>query len=141
MKKHDRIVAVVREWVEKAEEDFAVAVFLVGKSGSCPAAVVCFHAQQAIEKYLKAALVAGEIAFPKTHKIKQIMALMPPRERPVLSGRDQDRLTDYATVTRYPGAYDPITLSEARRAVALARRVRSEMRKHLPKESLRRKGK
>jgi hypothetical protein len=42
-------------------------------------------------------------------------------------------LTRYATVTRYPGDYEPITLTEARRAVTLARRVRRQVQRLLPK--------
>jgi cell wall assembly regulator SMI1 len=42
---------------------------------------------------------------------------------------------DY-TVTRYPGDYEPITLAEARKAVTLARRVRRELRRHLPGQAL-----
>jgi len=45
-------------------------------------------------------------------------------------------LTRYATVTRNPGDYEPITLTEARRAVTLARRVRRQVRRWLPKQSL-----
>jgi len=140
MKRDDRTATVVREWVEKAEEDVTTAGLLLRAGEGCPAAAVCFHAQQAVEKYLKAVLVARGIAFPKTHDISQLVVLMPRAGRPRLPAPEQDEMTRYATVARYPG-YDPITLSQARRAVALARRVRSEMRKHLPKESLRRKGK
>ncbi len=49
---------------------------------------------------------------------------------------EQERLTDFATVTRYPGDYEPITLAEARRAVAVAHRVRRQIRRWLPKETL-----
>jgi hypothetical protein len=36
-----------------------------------------------------------------------------------------------------PGDYEPISLAEARRAVKIARGVRNEIRKLLPKEMLR----
>ncbi len=49
------------------------------------------------------------------------------------------RFTAYATVTRYPGDYDPVSLTEARQAMKLARRVRSAVRKNLPKEALKRR--
>ena len=39
-------------------------------------------------------------------------------------------------VTRYPGDYEPITLTEARRAVILARSVRRQVRRWLPKPAL-----
>jgi HEPN domain-containing protein len=107
----------------------------------CPTDTVCFHAQQVVEKYLKALLVLKDINFPKTHSIEELVALVPTADRPEVSEAEQDRLTDYATVTRYPGSYDPIPLAEARRAVAMARRIRKEIRKSLPRQVLQRKGK
>ena len=44
----------------------------------------------------------------------------------------------YAIGPRYPG-WDDVLLSEARQAVALARRVRKHVRSLLPKEALRRR--
>jgi HEPN domain-containing protein len=78
-------------------------------------------------------------AFPKTHNIQVLRALLPPKLRPKLASMVQDRLTQYATVLRYPGGGPEVPLTEARRAVAVARRVRKEVRKHLPPAALRRK--
>jgi len=52
---------------------------------------------------------------------------------------EQRRLTAYATVTRYPGDYEPIPLIEAQQSVKLARRVRKDLRLLLPKEVLSRR--
>jgi HEPN domain-containing protein len=82
---------------------------------------------------LKALLVNHGLDFSKTHNIARLMELLPVSARPTLSRAEQLRLTDYATVMRYPGDYDPLTVSEARNAVKLARRVRAHARKHLPK--------
>jgi hypothetical protein len=54
---------------------------------------------------------------------------------------DQDKLTEYATVTRYPGDYEPISLDEAKKAVRIARHVRRQIRKLLPKPVLSRRKK
>jgi HEPN domain-containing protein len=75
---------------------------------------------------------------PKTHDIHVLRALLPPKLRPELENTIQDRLTQYATVMRYPGAGPDVPLTEARKAVAIARRVRKEVRKHLPRAALRR---
>jgi hypothetical protein len=80
-------------------------------------------------------------AFSKTHDIAVLRALLPPKLRPKLEDAIQERLTEYATVLRYPGAGPDVPLSEARKAVALARRVRKEVRQHLPRAALRRHGK
>jgi len=57
--------------------------------------------------------------------------------RPPLTNEEQDRLTEYATVMRYPGDYEAIPLSEARKAVGIARRTRKAARLIFPKEVLR----
>jgi len=55
------------------------------------------------EKYLKALLVFKGIDFPKTHDLEELMGLIPLSVRPELSEDEQGRLTDCATVMRYPG--------------------------------------
>ena len=137
MPEHDRIVTVAREWALKAENDLKNAAHTLKLEADCPTDTVCYHAQQVVEKYLKALLVLKGIDFPKTHSIETLLALVPAAERPDLSDAEQDKLTDYATVARYPGDYEPIPLIEARRSVAIARRVRKDIRKLLSKEALR----
>lgn len=122
--------AVAWEWVEKAENDLKSAAHLLTMR-DCPTDTICFHAQQCIEKCLKAILVAHGIEFRKVHDLGELMVLLPLRHRPSLDETEQARLTEYATVTRYPGDYEPISLSEARQAVKIARRIRGEVRKHL----------
>jgi HEPN domain-containing protein len=136
MPEDDHILAIVREWVDKAESDLKVAAHTLKLGKACPADMVCFHAQQCVEKYLKALLTLRKIDFPKTHDIAELIAFLPARSRPVLAVDEQRRLTSYATVTRYPGHYEPIEPIEARRAVALARRVRREVRRLLPRKAL-----
>jgi HEPN domain-containing protein len=130
-------LTVAREWVEKAENDLTTAAHTLKLEAKQPTDTICFHAQQCVEKYLKALLVTESIAFPKTHSIRVLMELLPVGLRPALDLPSQDRLTEYATVTRYPGDYEEIPTDEARGAVALARRVRREVRKALPGPVLR----
>jgi hypothetical protein len=69
------------------------------------------------------------------------MKLVPPDSQPELDDDLQDVLTDYATIIRYPDAGLEIPLGEARKAVAVARRIRREVRRLLPRAALRRKKK
>lgn len=117
---------VAAEWLAKAEEDLRTAAYTLKLGRKCPAAVVCFHAQQAVEKYLKAYLAHRGIAFPKTHEIESLVAMMPARARPGLRLEEQTLLTEYAVGTRYPG-YREVPLREARHAVTLARKVRKHV--------------
>lgn len=79
----------------------------------------------------KALLVAQGIEFFKIHDLGELMTLLPAHLRPSLDDTEQDRLTEYATTTRYPGNYETISVSEAHQAVKIARRVRREVRKLL----------
>jgi HEPN domain-containing protein len=135
------VVTVIREWLLKAENDLKTASHTLTLGEDCPTDTVCFHAQQCIEKYLKALLISRATTFPRTHDIQMLRALLPPKLRPKLESKVQERLTDYATVLRYPGAGPEVPLAEARKAVAIARRVRKEVRKHLPRAALRRERK
>jgi len=64
-----------------------------------------------VEKYLKALLVWRGIRFPKIHGIGDFIRILPRDIQPELSPLEQERLTDFAAVTRYPGSYAPISLS------------------------------
>lgn len=132
------VIAVLREWLAKADNDLTTAAHTLTLGEACPTDTVCFHAQQCVEKYIKALLIFRGTAFLKTHDIRALRALLPPKFRPKLESKVQDRLTRYATVLRYPGAGPDVPLAEARNAVAIARRVRKEVRKHLPRAALRR---
>lgn len=66
MRSDEGTFAVVREWLAKAENDLLAATHLLRLGRGAPADVVCFHAQQCAEKYLKALLVFSGDEVPKT---------------------------------------------------------------------------
>jgi HEPN domain-containing protein len=137
----DPVLAVIREWLHKAENDLLTAAHTLTLGPNCPTDTVSFHAQQCVEKYLKAFLISRSTLFPKTHDLGVLRALLPARLRPRMERAVQKRMTEYATVRRYPDGEPDISLTEARQAVAVARRVRREVRQHLPRAALRRKKK
>ena len=134
MPEHDELVAIVREWIMKAENDMRTATHTLTLEKDCPTDTVCFHAQQCVEKYLKALLVWRGVRFPKTHSISELIRLVPQDGRPQITPEEQEELTDLAIGARYPG-YDPISLTEARAIVKVARRIRQEIRRLLPREA------
>ncbi len=82
---------------------------------------LCFDAQQAVEKSLKALLVRLDKPFPKTHSIGMLLKLV--EETGVEIPDDVNRskiLTDYAVDTRYPGMYEPVSEEEYKEALNLA---------------------
>ncbi len=64
-----------RNWAEHAEADFAAATDLLALPRP-HFAVVCFHAQQTAEKYLKALLQEHDIRFPRTHNLATLATLL-----------------------------------------------------------------
>ena len=128
-------LATIRAWVQKAENDLKTADLTLKAGRAAPTDTICFHAQQCVEKYLKALLVAQGIEFERIHHITALVALLPEVVRPDLTPDEQILLTDYAVSVRYPGEIESVSLDEARGAVAVARRVRSHVRQNLPIDS------
>lgn len=107
---------------------------MLGLGDECPYGTVCFHAQQVVEKYLKAWLTYLSVDFPKTHDIGELVGLVPSDIAEATTPFEQEVLTRYATVTRYPGDWEPLTREDAEEAVAVARKVRGAVRDQLPSE-------
>jgi len=65
---------------------------------------ICFHAQQCVEKYLKAWLTEQGVDFPKTHDLEALAKLCLPFLPELQSLMDDLRfLTSFAVEIRYPG--------------------------------------
>ena len=115
---------LVRQWLRKAEEDFAVAEHLLAE-GSGFLAAAGFHWQQAVEKFLKALLVRHQIDFPKTHDLDELLDLVATVDPETTSAlREASRLTPFGVEIRYPGDLPEIGLNAAREASRLATQVR-----------------
>ncbi|MEJ2702899.1 MAG: HEPN domain-containing protein [Sedimentisphaerales bacterium] len=92
---------VAKEWIEKADEDYGFAC----ASLECMDyfAQVCFHFQQAAEKYLKAFIVAYELEFRAVHNLLDLLAICRRREAGI-EEIEQARLflNPFYIDTRYP---------------------------------------
>jgi len=116
----------IAEWVSKAEADLATARRELWVRRQANFDAVCFHAQQCVEKYLKASLVDAGIGFHKTHDLVALLALVLPKEplwqpwKPALA-----KLTHYAVTVRYPG--ESAAKRDAAEAVKLAEKIRGEI--------------
>jgi HEPN domain-containing protein len=65
---------------------------------------VCFHCQQAAEKYLKALLQESGLVVPRTHDLADVLDLLLPADATLAQLRRQaGSLTRYAVAYRYPG--------------------------------------
>jgi HEPN domain-containing protein len=84
---------------------------------------LCFHAQQAVEKALKAVLITKGIAPPKTHNIRILLDLLSQAIIIPQEIEDSAGLTDYAVTSRYPGDFEPVSEEEYKEALRLAKMV------------------
>ena len=96
--------AILNEWIEKAEEDYGVAIRELRARKNPAFNAIWFHAQQCIEKYLKATLTKQARPFTKTHDLDALLNANLDRF-PLWAGMSADmkRLSQYAVQFRYPG--------------------------------------
>ena len=110
-----------REWMNRARSSLAIA------KNRVPQAYLedlCFEAQQAAEKSIKAVMIARNIEFPYVHDLDRLLSLLEDEGEVIpASIRQVSKLTKYATVTRYPGDMGPVTAQEYAEATAIAEAV------------------
>jgi HEPN domain-containing protein len=117
----------VRQWLLKAEEDLNAAKSLLAHGGTF-LSTVCFHSQQAAEKYLKAFLTRHQVEFPKTHDIGELLDLIDTIDGGLSNSlRAAVVLTDHGVGVRYPSDSPNVTASDAQQAVQLAEKVRESI--------------
>jgi HEPN domain-containing protein len=115
--------ADAQEWVAHAGADLHYAR-LGQKDAAALENLVAFHAQQAVEKALKAVLVSRGIDFPKTHDLAQLREFI--QGAGVAWPADLDKVvafTPFATHGRYPGFDEVITRADVDEAIVLAEEV------------------
>ncbi len=128
MRHPEQVVAdFVQQWLKKANLDLQAARLLC--AGELDDYFVSgFHAQQAVEKYIKAFLVRYQIEFPQTHDIRRLRQLVA-RQNATLAERleSADVLTPYGVDMRYPEEFEVVSQKRAEQAVALAEWVKAEI--------------
>ena len=71
---NDETKAYIKQWIKRANEDLLVVDKLT-EFEIIATSSVCFHCQQAVEKYLKAFLISSGIDIKKTHNIELTRAI------------------------------------------------------------------
>jgi len=116
----------VREWIAKAEGDYRTALRELQATGWPNYDAVCFHAQQCVEKLMKAILIYKGVVPPRTHDLAQLQQLLAPLVEGWNWPVEELRFLTLAAVTfRYPG--EAAGLDEANQAVCVCRRLRSNL--------------
>jgi HEPN domain-containing protein len=107
------------QWLEAARSDLAIASIELPLGGMYEQ--LCFHAQQAAEKSLKAVLLRMGVSFPFTHNLQLLLDLLPSSVKLPDEVRDVVELNAYAVLTRYPGEMEAVTKTDYSRALQIAR--------------------
>ena len=121
---------LTREWVAKAEGDLHSCLRETRARKNPNYDSACFHAQQCVEKYLKARLQEAGAPVPKTHNLEDLLNRLLACEpqwttlKPTLIN-----LSSYAAAFRYPGL--SASKGDAQRALAACRSVRRTVRRSL----------
>ncbi len=122
----------VQGWLEKGDNDLKAAYRLM-QDPEPLTDVVCFHCQQAAEKYLKGFLAYHGIEFARVHDLRYLLNLCREVDHEFdMLGDQVDDLNNYAVEPRYPAdlpIYYPV--EEARHAVELAHQVLAFIRERL----------
>ncbi|MBI2470683.1 MAG: HEPN domain-containing protein [Planctomycetes bacterium] len=124
MDKNNIIEHLINQWIRIAERDLLTAKQGL-EANEVVTDTVCFHCQQAAEKYLKAFLVKKQIEFSKTHNIMSLLNLCSSVDKSFKEELPEaDNLTDYAVEIRYPDDWYEPTIEETKQAYEIALKVK-----------------
>ncbi len=109
------------EWMDHARSDFRLAQ---NRLPGLRFEHLCFHAQQAAEKAVKALLIHHGIQFPYVHDLSVLLSLLAEAGESVPESVELcSQLTPYAAVMRYPGMAERVTEEDHAEALQLAEGV------------------
>jgi len=110
-----------REWLNRAQSNLVQAkeqktgVYLED---------LCFQAQQATEKAIKAVLLHRHVRFPYIHDLSELVNLLRKSGEKIPPFLEEAvELTDFAVEARYPSTAEEVTPEEYQETVTAAERV------------------
>ena len=98
---NNETVQFIKQWLVKANEDLLVVQKLT-ENEVVANATVCFHCQQAVEKFLKAFLITSGIDVKKTHNKEYLLSECADID-PVFDAIEPKELSDFGVDAGYPG--------------------------------------
>jgi HEPN domain-containing protein len=110
-----------REWLNRARSNLARSR---AKRKGIYLEDLCFDAQQATEKAIKALLIKLDVDFSYVHDLAELLTLVEKAGQEVPESiRQAEPLSKFAVFTRYPGIGPSIKEKEYRETVEIAARV------------------
>ena len=124
--------SIVKEWIAKGEEDYSFARANL-EEGKNFFAQICFHFQQAAEKYLKAFIIASDLEFRRIHDLGLLLKVCSAKDT---SFEDLKEICEFLSAfyieARYP-VHWPTNFSnqEAQKALKAAEQIRAFIKEKL----------
>lgn len=129
---------IIQEWLKKADDDFGFAKTNLDDENTGYFDFICFHLQQAAEKYLKAFIIAKGLKLEKIHNLLTLRKTCA-RVNPKFQDIHQECifLNDFYIVSRYPVIWPVnITRQEAETAKEYADKIGNLVKQMLHDETL-----
>ncbi len=115
--------SLIEKWMIKADNDLrTISNELSSKEPVTD--TICYHSQQAVEKYLKLFLVSKNIEPIKTHNIAILLQKCKEFDPIFDELKGIEYLTDYAVELRYPDSFYVPEIEEAKEAFKDAKKVK-----------------
>ena len=117
----------VKEWVAKAEADFATAARELRTTESPNFDAVCFHAQPCVEKLMKALLINLSVIPPRSHDLADLGRRLDPVSKQWSWPVEELRFLTRASIDfRYPG--ESADREDATESLRIAAQLRAKLR-------------
>ena len=124
-------IALFQEWTRYADEDLDMAQLALTEDG--PPNQICFHSQQAAEKYLKGITILYGGKFEKSHQLRYLLELACDFDLSFEELKDEAIfLTRFYIETRYPGDIPSFSRKNAEQAYAAVKKIKEFILKKIP---------
>lgn len=114
----------IKEWIYEANNDLGLAEFVIDNDGTYYD-LVCFHCQQAAEKFLKAYIIYLNLYYKKIHDLKYLLNVIKrKREIPKHLFNKAEMLQEYTIDSRYPDHWHDPTYKETLQCIKAAKKFK-----------------
>ncbi|MDD5141906.1 HEPN domain-containing protein [Methanoregula sp.] len=108
-----------REWLNRAHSNLSLASTV--PRNELYLEDLCYNAQQAAEKAIKAVCISYDIPYPYVHDLAALVTILMNHGIVVPDRvKESAKLTRFAVATRYPRIHPPVRLDEYQRSLSIA---------------------
>lgn len=118
----------LNNWIYRAREDISVMENLAKAGIEYYTSTICFHAQQAVEKYLKSFLIFHDTDFPRTHDVDFLLIECQKIDSNNFQF-DFKSLTEFGVSVRYPDDFYVPGVNETKEYLDIAQEVAKTVEK------------